>query len=138
MEDKKTFQSKAKDTEGSKRKKKSHFYTSKEDKYEQKNVSRNTKNPKNSIAKGGNAIRGLKNKGNDCWLNSLIQCINPLNIVIPENTSDSDLVASALKSTLKKLNCDIKSPFYPQEILNVFRSHFGYEKVCYPKTHAKK
>ena len=46
--------------------------------------------------------------------------------MIPENTSD--VVASALKSALKKLNSDIKSLFYPQELLNVFRSHFGYEK----------
>ena len=29
---------------------------------------------------------------------------------------------------VKKLNCGVKSPFYPQELLNVFRSHFGYGK----------
>lgn len=127
MEDKKKFQSKTKEGDRLKRKRESPFYTSKEDKSKEQNVSmRNTNNANNSTAKVSNVIRGLKNKGNDCWLNSLIQCINSLNIVIPENTSD--LVASALKSTLNKLNSGSKSPFYPQELLNVFRRHFGYEK----------
>ena len=74
-------------------------------------------------------MKGLKNKGNDCWLNSLIQCINVLNINLPESENFvPDPVACALKSVLNRLNRDTKSPFYPQELHNVFRTHFGYVK----------
>ena len=130
MEEKKKFQSKAKENDAVKQKRAPHFYGSKEDKRKQKNASRSSnKNANNSIPKVSYVIKGLKNKGNDCWLNSLIQCINVLNINLPESENFvPDPVACALKSVLNRLNRDTKSPFYPQELHNVFRTHFGYVK----------
>ena len=31
--------------------------------------------------------RGLINKGNDCWLNSLLQCLHALKVEYPETTA---------------------------------------------------
>ena len=63
-----------------------------------------TKNANNSIPKVSYVMRGLKNKGNNYWLNSLIQCINALNINLPESENFvPDLVACALKSVLNKI-----------------------------------
>ena len=71
----------------------------------------------------------LQNNGNDCWLNTMLQCINHLTIrdTIGKslNKNISPLI-SALIRAMKKMKRHIAIPFYPQDLHNLFQMQFNY------------
>mgnify|MGYP002803810279 CR=1 FL=1 len=74
--------------------------------------------------------KGLQNKGNDCWLNSMLQCINHLTIrnrIIESSDKDISPLASALIEAMKKMEKRKAIPFYPDELHSIFQRQFFYQ-----------
>ncbi|XP_046845636.1 ubiquitin carboxyl-terminal hydrolase 17-like protein C [Xenia sp. Carnegie-2017] len=71
--------------------------------------------------------RGLINKGNDCWLNSLLQCLHALKVEYPETTTKCNpTVVKVLNKTLRILKNTNDKPLYPQQLHDIFNKYFGY------------
>ena len=73
--------------------------------------------------------KGLLNRGNDCWLNTLLQCINHLTvrntILACANKNISPLV-SALIKVMRKMEWSKSIPIYPDELHSVFQRQCHY------------
>ena len=75
-------------------------------------------------------FKGLQNKGNDYWLNSMLQCINHLtirNTIIESSDKDISPPVSALIVAMKKMEKHEAIPFYPEELHSIFQRQFFYQ-----------
>ncbi|CAB4032869.1 ubiquitin carboxyl-terminal hydrolase 26 29 37, partial [Paramuricea clavata] len=78
-----------------------------------------------------NDFVGLQNRKNDCWLNSLVQCMNnlPIKNCLLDNVKESS--ESPLTTTLTSVLSKIDSlsnhgSFYPKELHNAFQCELQY------------
>ena len=73
--------------------------------------------------------RGLQNKGNDCWLNTLLQCLNSLPCKTSLTAEEERCVTPVIFSmihTLRKLNQLNEQAFYPDMLHHCFHGQFHY------------
>ncbi len=71
----------------------------------------------------------LQNKGNDCWLNTLLQCLNHLTIretIVKSPTKDISPLVSALMISMRKMEKHKAIPIYPNDLHDVFQQQFHY------------
>ena len=73
--------------------------------------------------------KGLLNKGNDCWLNTMLQCINHLTsrntVLACANKNISPLVPALIK-VMRKMEWSKSIPVYPDELHSVFQRQCNY------------
>ena len=71
----------------------------------------------------------LLNKGNDCWLNTMLQCINHLtirNMIVKSASKRISPLMSALIRSMRKMEGHKASSMYPDELHNVFQDQINY------------
>ena len=67
--------------------------------------------------------RGLQNKGNDCWLNSLLQCINHMTIRKAIMESARKSISPLILTLIQSMKA---TPFYPVALHEIFQNQFHY------------
>ena len=73
--------------------------------------------------------RVLRNKGNDCWLNTLVQCFNALplqRLLTAVERCNVPPVVSILIDSLRKLDENKEQPLHLGELHKAFHSQFHY------------
>ena len=84
----------------------------------------------NRILKSDISFVGLQNKKNDCWLNTLVQCIYNLpikNCLLDATKGQNDKpLTKALTNVLSKMESLGSGSFYPAELHDVFQFELNY------------
>ena len=100
-----------------------------------------TDRKKKRIARFGNVVCasksdprfvGLQNKKNDCWLNTLVQCINnlPLRICLLDaiKAMDDSALVTALTNVLSEMNSVSSGAIYPTQLHEALQIQLNYAR----------